>query len=44
MAPATEGFTVYADGKTLWNSYTVGMAPLTETWTWDLTLDIPALP
>jgi hypothetical protein len=44
MAPGTEGFTVDADGKTLRNSYTVGMAPLTETWTWDLTLDIPAPP
>ena len=39
MAPATEHFTVDADGKTLRNSYAVGMAPLTETWTWDLTLD-----
>ncbi|MGZ6162026.1 MAG: Ig-like domain-containing protein [Myxococcaceae bacterium] len=44
MAPATEHFTVDADGKTLRNNYTVGMAPLTETWTWDLTLDIPAPP
>ena len=43
-APGDQGFIVDPDGHTLRNSYSLTLDPVVHTWTWDLTLDIPAPP